>query len=107
LFGEEARSLAAGNSAATSPTLATDRLYQLQLKSRATRIVASVLTGPRTSLVIVPGNESRVLSFISPPIHRPGSVKPYLTKIRCPCAPARYVTNPAASLLADFVSATG
>jgi hypothetical protein len=32
LFGQEARTLAAGNAAPTAPTLATDQLFQLQLK---------------------------------------------------------------------------
>lgn len=35
LFGQEPRPLAAGNAAATSPTLTTDQLYQLQLKARS------------------------------------------------------------------------
>jgi hypothetical protein len=40
LFGQEAQHLAAGNAAAAAPTLAIDRLYQLQL--RAQREVAFV-----------------------------------------------------------------
>lgn len=75
--------------------------------SRATRMVTSVLTGPLTSFVTVPTNEFRVLSSSALRRHPPGSVKPYLTKIACPCALARYVMKPAASLFADFVSATG
>lgn len=34
LFGEEPHPLVAGTAAATSPTLTTDQLYQLQLKAR-------------------------------------------------------------------------
>lgn len=34
LFAQEGRQLSAGNAAATSPTLATDHLYQLQLKAQ-------------------------------------------------------------------------
>jgi len=34
LFGHEAQSLAAGNAVSAAPTLATDRLYQLQLRAQ-------------------------------------------------------------------------
>ena len=34
LFGQEAQNLAAGSAAAAAPTLATDRLYQLQLRAQ-------------------------------------------------------------------------
>lgn len=71
----------------------------------ATRIHTSLLTGPRTSLVIVPRKAFRVLSFIG--FSAQGLVKPYLTKTSRPCGLRRYARNAPASLLADVVNATG
>ena len=71
----------------------------------ATRIQTSVLTGPRTSLVIVPAKAFRVLSFTGFSVQ--GLVKPYLTKTSRPCGLRRYARNAAAPLLADVVKATG
>jgi len=48
LFAQEATSLVAGSTLATAPTLAADRLYQLELKSQA-----------QVKLVAPPGNKKQ------------------------------------------------